>query len=271
MLQDPGRRCEGQSRIWGFARPAVGRGTLLTVGPLAEPEEASGRPRAESLIEPWFASSCDSQRLRIVQRGSGAPARRPMRKKKTGPRPQRHPKASGPHHTGLMAQEHDASRSAVRECPLDRHSHRTPDQVLTPTAVRNCGLRVRGAKLSPRGPCGPTPFAEMAAKPRCLVERAAGSVTVHGQSNPLGARASRRLLWFLNRRIFPYPCEVMGYSGIAPRAHSSGSQWHGALAKNGNAKLRRVSRCSPTCAQALGLAAAGDADPERPLLDATPA
>ncbi len=46
----------------------------------------------------------------------------------TGPRPQRHPKASGPHHTGLMAQEHDASRSAVGECPLDRHSHRTPDR-----------------------------------------------------------------------------------------------------------------------------------------------
>ena len=31
------------------------RGTRLTLGPLAEPEEASGRHCAESQIEPWFA------------------------------------------------------------------------------------------------------------------------------------------------------------------------------------------------------------------------
>jgi hypothetical protein len=31
------------------------RGTRLTPGPSAEPEEASGRLRAESQIEPWFA------------------------------------------------------------------------------------------------------------------------------------------------------------------------------------------------------------------------
>ena len=31
------------------------RGTRLTLGPFAEPEEASGRLRAESQIEPWFA------------------------------------------------------------------------------------------------------------------------------------------------------------------------------------------------------------------------
>src|SRR2546430_13257328 len=30
------------------------RGTRLTLGPSAEPEEASGRLRAESQIEPWF-------------------------------------------------------------------------------------------------------------------------------------------------------------------------------------------------------------------------
>ena len=34
---------------------AVYRGTRLTVGPLARPEEASGRRRAESPIEPWSA------------------------------------------------------------------------------------------------------------------------------------------------------------------------------------------------------------------------
>ena len=38
-----------------LARQAVSRGTRLTLGPLAEPKEASGRPSAESQIEPWFA------------------------------------------------------------------------------------------------------------------------------------------------------------------------------------------------------------------------
>jgi hypothetical protein len=38
-----------------LARPAVSRGTRLTLGPLAEPKEASGRLSAESQIEPWFA------------------------------------------------------------------------------------------------------------------------------------------------------------------------------------------------------------------------
>ena len=38
-----------------LARQAVSRGTRITLGPLAEPKEASGRPSAESQIEPWFA------------------------------------------------------------------------------------------------------------------------------------------------------------------------------------------------------------------------
>ncbi len=38
-----------------LARQAVSRGTRLTLGPLAEPKEASGRLSAESQIEPWFA------------------------------------------------------------------------------------------------------------------------------------------------------------------------------------------------------------------------
>jgi hypothetical protein len=43
-LQVPGRRREGQSQTWQYARQAVRRGTRITIGPLAEPEEASGRP-----------------------------------------------------------------------------------------------------------------------------------------------------------------------------------------------------------------------------------
>ena len=56
QLQDPGRRCGGQSRANRSPGQQSRRGTHLTLGPLAEPEEASGRLRAESQIEPWFAS-----------------------------------------------------------------------------------------------------------------------------------------------------------------------------------------------------------------------
>ena len=50
-----GATVRGAVSIGRFARPAVGQGTRLTLGPLAEPEKASGRLRAESQIEPWFA------------------------------------------------------------------------------------------------------------------------------------------------------------------------------------------------------------------------
>ncbi len=55
-LQDPGHRCGGQSRQSRLPGQQLRRGTRLTLGPLAEPEEASGRLRAESQIELWFAS-----------------------------------------------------------------------------------------------------------------------------------------------------------------------------------------------------------------------
>ena len=48
------------------------RGTLITIGPFAEPEKASGRLCAESQIEPWFASR-DRTRLVFVQFGSVKP------------------------------------------------------------------------------------------------------------------------------------------------------------------------------------------------------
>ncbi len=46
----------GQSRADRSPGQQSRRGTRLTLGPLAEPEEASARLRAESQIEPWFAS-----------------------------------------------------------------------------------------------------------------------------------------------------------------------------------------------------------------------
>ena len=56
-----------------FARSAVSRGTRLTLGPLAEPEEASGRLRAESQIELWFAPCEHTACKRPI--GSGVEAR----------------------------------------------------------------------------------------------------------------------------------------------------------------------------------------------------
>jgi hypothetical protein len=44
-----------ESLLFGVRPAPVCRGTRLTPGPLAEPEEASGQPLAESQIEPWFA------------------------------------------------------------------------------------------------------------------------------------------------------------------------------------------------------------------------
>lgn len=42
-------------------------------------------------------------------------------------------------------------------------------------------------------------------------------------------------------RRFPNPRQLMGYSGLVPREHSSGSsRWRGAITKTGNAHLRRV-------------------------------
>lgn len=42
-------------------------------------------------------------------------------------------------------------------------------------------------------------------------------------------------------RRFATPCQLMGYAGLVPREHSSGSGVHrGAITKTGNAHLRRV-------------------------------
>ncbi len=42
-------------------------------------------------------------------------------------------------------------------------------------------------------------------------------------------------------RRFPSPRQLMGYAGLVPREHSSGSsRWRGAITKTGNAHLRRV-------------------------------
>jgi transposase len=54
-LRDPGHRCGWKSHGCRSPGPQSRRGTLRTLGPPAEPEQAPGRPRAESLIEPWFA------------------------------------------------------------------------------------------------------------------------------------------------------------------------------------------------------------------------
>ncbi len=69
-IRDEGAR----GSLVGFVAPGQqsSRGPHETLGPLAEPEKASGRLRAESQIEPWFASR-DPNRLAFVQFGSVKP------------------------------------------------------------------------------------------------------------------------------------------------------------------------------------------------------
>src|SRR5437867_6634040 len=71
---DTRRGCGGQSRNSRSPGPQSGRGTRLTLGPFAEPEEASGRLQAESQIEPWFARARPSC-WHVVQSELGAQAR----------------------------------------------------------------------------------------------------------------------------------------------------------------------------------------------------
>ncbi len=84
-----------------------GRGTRLTIGPLAEPEKASGRLRAESQIEPWFASR-DRTRLAFVQFGSVRPLKATkgtMRKKTAQSQPKQRKTSESEKKKGLIAQK----------------------------------------------------------------------------------------------------------------------------------------------------------------------
>ncbi len=107
-----------------FTRPAVGRGTALTLGPLAEPEEVSGRLRAESPIEPWFARRATPALASHPAVDRERKARRPMRKK-TAPQTGGHHQTPSPQQSGLIARAKTAPQSAVTKSPLDNRSHRT--------------------------------------------------------------------------------------------------------------------------------------------------
>src|SRR5438552_2825446 len=107
-----------------FTRPAVGRGTALTLGPLAEPEEVSGRLRAESPIEPWFARRATPALASHPAVDRERKARSPMRKK-TAPQTGRHHQTPSPHPSALIARAKTATQSAVTTSPLDNRSHRT--------------------------------------------------------------------------------------------------------------------------------------------------
>ena len=109
------------------ARPASSRrGTRLTLGPLAEPEEASGRLTAESQIEPWFACA-RPQRLASSNRSDReSKSRCTMRhNKKTAPGPRKHRQTSSPEQPGLIAQGKNRKQSARGKCALYNRSHRT--------------------------------------------------------------------------------------------------------------------------------------------------
>ena len=103
---------------------AAGRGPRLTVGPPAEPEKALGRPRAESQIEPWFASrdpsACTVQSEPVVQERKGMSHQRTGPRAKSRPKHQRASQASG-----LIATGKSVRHSAKPKAALDDRSHRT--------------------------------------------------------------------------------------------------------------------------------------------------
>jgi len=144
-LQDPGRGCEGQSRAVRSPGRAVRRGTRLTLGPLAEPEQASGRPpEAESLIEPWFAAHARATNRACMRPiGSGAQRERTMRKQTAAPT-RKHQQASSIQQPGLIAQGKNAPQSATRRSALDKRSHRT-------TCASPAGDWPAGGTVSKRG------------------------------------------------------------------------------------------------------------------------
>lgn len=66
----------------------------------------------------------------------------------------------------------------------------------------------------------------------------AGLATLRGVGHVTAATVVSELTTF---QRFPTPRQLMGYAGLVPREHSSGtSRWRGAITKTGNAHLRRV-------------------------------
>ena len=127
-LQGPGRRCGGQSRAVRLPGSQSRRGTRLTLGPSAEPEEASGRPAGRvsdrtmvRVVRPerWHSSSVDPERKR------GA-----LMRKQTTPRTRQHRQVSSPEQSGLIVQGDIAQQSATPTAALDNHSHRTTTLLL---------------------------------------------------------------------------------------------------------------------------------------------
>ena len=64
-----------------------------------------------------------------------------MRKKKTAPRTQKHPKTSSSQKRGLIAREKNPTQSAETKSALDNHFHRTDLPI-------SCGATNQRARLS---------------------------------------------------------------------------------------------------------------------------
>ena len=149
-----GTMVRGAVSTGSLARPAVSRGTRLTLGPLAEPKEASGRLSAESQIEPWFALREPNACKRPV--GSRVEARQLMQRK-TAKQTTKRRIDSSPMQSGLIAKGKNAERSATTKCVLDNRSHRTTLQISCerkPTSGKKrsefCDLTMRTIRLFPQ-------------------------------------------------------------------------------------------------------------------------
>jgi len=157
-LPGPRRRCGGQSRAGRSPGQQSRRGPRLTLGSPAEPDEASGRLRAESPIEPWFAScdpsACHSSKSdRERNRGE-------LMRKQTAPRTRKHRTASSPQRSGLIAKGTNAQQSATPRSALDNHSHRTTCKSAAGSQARahtNLRSAERHRRAAPERSAAPVP------------------------------------------------------------------------------------------------------------------
>jgi hypothetical protein len=125
QLPVPGQGCGGQSRNSRSPGQQSNRGTRLTLGPFAEPEQASGRPQGRVSDRTMVCARARPHVLAIRPVGPGArTTRRPMRKQ-TAPRTRKRRHVSSRKQPGLIAQDLSAPQSATPDSVLDNHSHRT--------------------------------------------------------------------------------------------------------------------------------------------------
>ena len=139
-----GTTVRGAVSLDTLTRPAVGRGPQGTLGSLAEPEEASGRPRGR-VSDRTMVRQRANERLASVRRIESR--KRETMRKHPVPRTRAPHQISSPQPTGLIARAETAPESAASKCALDNHSHRT-----CPPVPAEIGLLGRSEPIWPTAP-----------------------------------------------------------------------------------------------------------------------